>query len=184
MRKTTSSYIVLKKSRIHSVGVFAKKNIPEGTRIIEYVGEKVTKAESDRRADIPLEKNKKNGVYGAVYIFILNKRHDIDGNVSYNTARFINHSCDPNCETEIIGGHIWVVALCDIKKGKEIAYNYNYDIEDYEDHKCCCGSKRCVGYITDEDYWPRLKKKEKAKKEKLKKAKKAKKAKKTTIKRK
>ena len=175
MRKTTSPYTFLKKSRIHSTGIFAKKDIPKGTRIIEYVGEKVTKAESDRRANIPLEKNKKNSGFGAVYIFILNKRHDIDGNVSYNTARFINHSCDPNCETEIIRGHIWVIALRDIKKGKEIAYNYNYNIEDYEDHKCVCGSKRCVGYIVDEDYWPRLKKKEKAKKEKLKKAKKVKK---------
>ena len=172
MRKTTSSYIVLKKSRIHSSGIFVKKEIPKGARIIEYVGEKVTKVEADRRADIPLEKNKKDGGYGAVYIFILNKRHDIDGNVSYNTARFINHSCDPNCETEIIRGHICVVALRDIKKGKELSYNYNYGIEDYEDHKCCCGSRRCVGYIVDEDYWPRLKKKEKMKKEKLKKVKK------------
>jgi len=170
MRKTTSPYTYLKKSRIHSAGLFAKKDIPKGARIIEYVGEKVTKAESDRRANIPLEKNKKNGEFGAVFIFILNKRDDIDGNVSYNTARFINHSCDPNCETEIIRGHIWVIALRNIKKGKEIAYNYNYDIEDYEDHKCRCGSRRCVGYIMDEDYWPRLKKKEKKKKEKWEKA--------------
>jgi len=184
MRKTTSPYIVIKKSRIHSSGVFAKTNIAKGTRIIEYVGEKVTKAESDRRADIPLGKNKKNGIYGAVYIFILNKRDDIDGNVPYNTARLINHSCDPNCETEIIRGHIWVIAVRDIKKGEELAYNYNYDIEDYEDHKCYCGSRRCVGYIVDEDYWPRLKRKEKAKKKKLKKAKKAKKTKKKKKKRK
>jgi len=173
MRKITSPYIVIKKSRIHSAGIFAKNDISKGTRVIEYVGEKITKAVADRRADIPLEKNKKNGAYGAVYIFILNKRHDIDGNVKYNTARLINHSCDPNCETEIIRGHIWVIAIRDIKKGKEIAYNYNYDVEDYEDHQCCCGSKRCVGYILDEDYWPRLKRKEKIKKEKSKKAKKA-----------
>ena len=171
MRKQTSPYILIRKSRIHSAGIFAKKNIPKGTRIIEYVGEKITKAESDRRADIPLEKNKKNSTYGAVYIFILNKRDDIDGNVTYNTARFINHSCDSNCETEIIHGHIWVIAIRDIKRGEELAYNYNYDIEDYEDHKCHCGSKRCVGYIIDEDHWPRLKRKEKAKKEKLKKMK-------------
>ena len=70
---------------------------------------------------------------------------DIDGNVKYNTARFINHSCDPNCETDVIRGHIWVIALRDIKKGEELAYNYNYEYEDYEDHKCRCGSNRCVG---------------------------------------
>ena len=169
MRKITSPHIILKRSRIHSYGIFAKKDIPKDTRIIEYVGEKVTKAEADRRADIPLEKSKKNGEYGAVYIFILNKKHDVDGNVSYNTARFINHSCDPNCETEVIRGRIWVIALHNIKKGAELSYNYNYEYEDYEDHKCWCRSKHCVGYILDEDYWPRLRKREKAKKKKLKK---------------
>jgi len=166
MRKTTSPYIIVKKSRIHSTGVFAKKDIPKGTRIIEYVGDKLTKAESDRRADIPLKKNKKDSSHGAVYIFILNKRFDIDGSVSHNTARFINHSCDPNCETEIIRGHIWVIALRDIKKGKELVYNYNYDYEDYEDHKCRCGTSRCVGYILDEEFWSRLKRKEKLRKKK------------------
>ncbi|MCK5083439.1 MAG: SET domain-containing protein-lysine N-methyltransferase, partial [Candidatus Omnitrophica bacterium] len=118
------------------------------------------KAESERRASIPLEKNKENSEYGAVYIFNLNKRHDIDGNVSYNTARFINHSCDSNCETEIIRGHIWIIALRDIKKGEELSYNYNYDFEDYEDHKCRCGSNRCIGYILDEDHWPQLRRME------------------------
>jgi len=142
------------------------QNIPKDTRVIEYVGEKVTKAEADRRADIPLNRNKKNGEYGAVYIFILNKRHDIDGNVSHNTARFINHSCDPNCETEIIRGHIWIIALRDIKKGEEISYNYNYEIEDYKDHACQCGSNRCIGYILDEDQWPKMRKNRESKKAK------------------
>ena len=156
MRRTTSPHIKIKESRIHSIGIFAKKDIPKGTRIIEYVGEKIGKTESDRRANTPLEKNKKDSDYGAVYIFNLNKRHDIDGNVPYNTARFINHSCDSNCETEIIRGRIWIIALRDIKKGEELAYNYNYDLEDYEDHECRCGSNRCVGYILDEDLWLQL----------------------------
>ncbi len=160
MRRTTSPHIKVKESRIHSTGVFARVDIPKGARIIEYVGDRITKVESDRRADIPLENNKQNESYGAVYIFNLNKRHDIDGNVSFNTARFINHSCDPNCETEIIRGHIWIIALRDIKKGEELSYNYNYDFEDYEDHVCRCGSHLCVGYILDEDHWPRLKRRE------------------------
>src|SRR3990167_9549390 len=99
-RKTTSPYFTVKKSNIHSSGVFAKRDIPKGARIIEYVGERITKAQSDRRAVIPLEKNRKNSDFGAVYLLILNKRYDIDGNVPYNTARFVNHSCEPNCETE------------------------------------------------------------------------------------
>ncbi|MCK5259562.1 MAG: SET domain-containing protein-lysine N-methyltransferase [Candidatus Omnitrophica bacterium] len=164
MRRTTSPHVRIKESRIHSTGIFAEKDIPKGTRIIEYVGEKISKSESDRRADIPLEENKKNSEYGAVYIFDLNKRHDIDGNVPYNTAKFINHSCDPNCETEIIRGHVWIIALRDIKEGEELAYNYNYSFEDYEEHECRCGSNRCVGYILDEDHWPRLRQEEKLKK--------------------
>lgn len=168
----TSEYAKVNKSSIHNNGVFAKKFIPEGTRIIEYVGEKITKAESDRRADIPIEKNKKNSDHGAVYIFTLNKKYDIDGYVPYNTARNINHSCDPNAESDIIKGKIWIIATRDIEKGEEIVYNYNYDWEDYEDHKCRCGSKRCVGYILAEEFWPKLKRKRKKAKNKKKKAKK------------
>jgi len=157
--KSTSPYIVVKKSGIHNQGVFAKKDISEGTRIIEYIGEKVTKAESERRADIPLNRSKENKECGAVYLFELNKRYDIDGDVPYNTARFINHSCDPNCETDVIRGHIWIIALRDIKKGEELSYNYGYGYDDYEEHECRCRADNCVGYILDEDHWPKLRRK-------------------------
>ena len=159
MKKVSSPYICVKSSKIHSKGIFAKKDIPEGTRIIEYVGEKITKAESDRRADIPLKRAKKNKKYGAVYIFELNKRYDLDGDVPYNTAKYINHSCNPNCETDIIRGRIWIIALRDIQKGEEISYNYGYGYEDFQEHKCECGADNCVGYILDEDHWPKLKRK-------------------------
>ncbi len=159
MKPTTSPYIRVSKSYIHGIGIYAKKNIKEGTKIIEYVGERITKAESDRRADIPLEENKKNPELGAVYIFTLNKKHDIDGHVKYNTARYINHSCDPNCESDIIKGKIWIVALRDIKKGEELSYNYGYDLDSYEDHPCHCGSYNCTGYILGEDYWPAFRRK-------------------------
>ncbi len=157
MKKTTSPYITVKGSSIHNKGVFAKKDIPEGTRIIEYVGEKITKKESDRRADEDIEASKKDNNKGAVYLFELNKRYDIDGNVPWNTARFINHSCDPNCETDIIKGHIWIIAIRDIKKGEELSYDYGYDLDSFEDHPCRCGSKNCVGYIVSEEHRPKLK---------------------------
>jgi len=157
--RTTSPYISVTKSSIHSLGVFAKQDIPAGTRVIEYVGERITKAESDRRAELPLERSKKDNSCGAVYIFELNKRYDIDGDVFYNTARYINHSCDPNCETEISRGHIWIVALRDIKKGEELSYNYGYSYDDHEDHPCNCGSPRCVGYILAEEHWSKAKRK-------------------------
>ena len=156
-KRTSSPYIVVRGSVIHGKGVFARKRIPAGTRVIEYVGEKITKAESERRGEIVLSSNKHDRTKGAVYIFTLNKRHDIDGNVAYNTARVINHSCRPNCEAQLIHGHIWIVAVTEIGKGEELSYNYGYDMDDYESHPCRCGAHGCLGYIVAEEHWPKLK---------------------------
>lgn len=146
--------ISVKTSSIHSKGVFAKTDIAKGTKIIEYVGQKITKKEAGRRVDASIDSHRKNQSDGAVYIFELNKRYDIDGNVPHNSARHINHSCDPNAETEIIRGKIWIIAIKDIKKGEEITYNYGYDFEpDYVDHPCRCQTARCVGYILKEEFW-------------------------------
>lgn len=157
MRKTTSKYIVVKSSGIHNKGIFAKTDIPKGTKIIEYVGEKITKKESEKRGDMVIEESKNDKTKGSVYIFELNKKYDIDGYPLYNTARWINHSCDPNCETENINGHIWIIAIKDIKKGEELSYDYGYCLECYEDHPCKCGSKSCVGYIVSEEHRIKLK---------------------------
>jgi len=146
MKKTTSPYISVKNSKIHNNGVFAKKDIAEGTRVIEYVGEKITHKEAIRRAEVELIRAKNDKSYGAVYLFELNKRQDVDGNVPYNTARLINHSCDPNCETDIIRGRIWVIAIRDIKETEELTYNYGYNFDDYEDHLCECGTKICIHF--------------------------------------
>ena len=154
-----------KKSKIHSSGLFAKKDIKKGTKVIEYRGLKITKAQSDRIADVHLEANKKSGMHGAVYIFTLNQTHDINGKVSWNTAKYINHSCDPNCETDIVRGKIWISSIRDIKKDEELSYDYGYDMHNFEDHKCRCGSKNCFGYIVRSNLrWRVLKKLEKKKK--------------------
>lgn len=153
---TRSPFIIKRRSTIHGFGIYARKFIPKGTRIIEYVGERISKIEAERRAHKDLFVSKTDLEKGAVYIFVLNKRYDIDGNVGYNTAKYINHSCDPNCETEIIRGKIWVIALKDILKGDELSYNYGYDLDDYEEHPCRCLTNRCVGFIASEDLWPRL----------------------------
>lgn len=143
-------------SGIHGSGVFALKSIPKGTRFLEYVGEKITKAESERRAWKQIERSKKSGE-GAVYIFELNSRYDIDGNFPWNPARLINHSCTPNCESEIVRGKIWIQAIRNIKKGEELLCDYGYDIEGFEDHPCLCGAANCVGYIVKQDQWDELK---------------------------
>jgi len=158
MKPTTSEYIEVRESCIHNNGIFASKNIPKGTKIIQYIGEKITKSEANRRGWKVIEESKNSKTLGAVYIFILNNKTDIDGYVPYNTARYINHSCSPNCETEIINKEIWIMALRDIKNGEELSYNYGYEIEDYEDHPCKCGSNNCVGYIVAEYQWSKLKK--------------------------
>ena len=157
MKSNENLLVEVRKSSIHNKGVFAKVDIPKGVKIIEYLGDKITKAESEKRAIAPLKKSKLSDKHGAVYIFTLNSRFDIDGNVPHNKARFINHSCDPNCETQIINKRIWIVSLKRIKKDEEISYNYGYDIDDYEEHVCKCGAKNCAGYILDKNLWKKIK---------------------------
>ena len=149
-----------KKSHVHGRGLFAVQNIKKGLKIIEYIGDKVTKKEGDKRADKQIKQYKKNKNNGMVYIFELNKLYDIDGSVSHNHAKLINHSCNPNCEVEIINNEIWISAVKNIKKYTELSYNYGYSYDtDYVDHVCKCGSSKCVGYILDEDHWSKLKNK-------------------------
>jgi hypothetical protein len=146
---------VVKTSSIHNQGVFAARDIPEGTRIIDYRGHKISKAESTRRGNAQIEESGRTGE-GAVYLFVLNKKQDIDGNVPWNDARLINHTCNPNCEAQIIRGTIWIIATKNIPAGTELGFNYGFDLETWEDHPCLCGSKNCIGWIAGKEYWPEL----------------------------
>ena len=150
----------VKKSKVHGTGVFVTCDIIKNLPIIEYIGEKVSKSEGDKRSSERIKKylDKKNE--GSVYIFELNKRYDIDGSPKYNKARYINHSCSPNCEVDIIKGKIWISSILDIKKGEELNYDYGYpfDKDDFRDHICKCGAKNCIGYIISQDDWPKYKK--------------------------
>ena len=132
-------------SGIHGTGGYARQDIASGARVIEYVGEKITKAESLRRC----EQNNQ-------YIFTLDDEFDLDGNVPWNPARFINHSCAPNCDAELETGRVWIVANREITSGEEITFNYNFDLEDYKEHPCRCGSSNCVGYIVAEEFFDHL----------------------------
>ncbi len=146
---------LVRQSSSHNQGVFAARDIPLGTRILDYRGHKITKAESIRRGNAQIEGSAQSGE-GAVYIFVLNQKHDIDGNVPWNDARLINHTCSPNCEAQIIRGTIWLIATQDIAQGTELGFNYGFDLETWEDHPCRCGAANCCGYILGEDYWPEL----------------------------
>ena len=129
-------------SRIDGQGLFAAQDIAKGTRIIAYIGEKITRQESARRL-----------AAGNAYIFHLNYRYALDGETLANTARYINHSCDPNCAVEKTHDTLWIVALRDITEGEELSYNYGYTLEHYQDNPCNCGAKNCCGYILARQYW-------------------------------
>jgi SET domain-containing protein len=137
-----TALVLFKCSPIHGTGGFAKTAIRNGTRILEYLGERISKGESLRRC----EQNN-------AFIFTLNDVQDLDGNVAWNPARLINHSCAPNCEAEKDDDRIWIIATRDIQAGEEITFNYGYDLEDYKDYPCQCGSPKCVGYIVAEEFF-------------------------------
>ena len=154
-KATPSPWVAASNSGIHGNGLFAKCAIPKGTGVIEYVGRVITKAEAERIEDERLARADR-GERTAIYTFILNTRYDIDGNVSWNVARFANHSCDPNCEALLDSGHIWITALRDITPGEEITYDYRFDWNLCRDHPCHCGAGDCTGYILRKDLRWRL----------------------------
>ncbi|MEM1441375.1 MAG: SET domain-containing protein-lysine N-methyltransferase [Verrucomicrobiota bacterium] len=158
-----SEWCEVRRSGVHGRGLFAKKAIPKGTYVIEYVGERIGKDESNERGWAQMDRARETGD-AAVYIFTLDDDWDIDGNVPENAARLMNHSCKPNCEAFIEEDAIWIAALNDIPKNAELFFNYGFDLENYEDHPCGCGAENCIGFIAGEDYWPSLRRKLAAKK--------------------
>ncbi len=140
-REPINEWLELGASGIHGRGGFARCAIPAETSIIEYVGERVTKEESTRRC-----------VEGNPYIFTINDEWDIDGDVSWNPARFLNHSCGPNCEAQQEEDRVWLVALRDIEAGEELTFNYGYDIGEWRDYPCGCGAPNCLGFIVAEEF--------------------------------
>lgn len=160
----------IRASPLHGRGVFARQPIAAGTRLLEYSGERITKAESLRRCEA-----------GNVFIIGLDDTWDIDGAVGENPARYINHSCAPNCEAVIeeevtlelaseppatpddlrcegmnSESRIYIDAVRDIAAGEELTFNYGYDLDNYDEHPCRCGAPTCVGFIVAEEFFPEL----------------------------
>ena len=144
----------IKDSKIDKKGLYAKKDIAPGTRIIQYIGKLITKKQTENNDKFDNDKD--------IYLFNLNKRYDLDGDFKWNTARLINHSCDPNCEVEGKGLKLWIISIRDINKNEELTYDYGFSFdENYKDFPCKCGSKNCCGYIVREGSRWRIKKKKK-----------------------
>lgn len=134
-------------SSIHHLGAFACRRIPKETQIARYFGKKISKKLSAQR----LKK-------GNAYIFCLNEEVDVDGDVPNNLAKYLNHSCSPNCETRQIADEIQIYSLMPIAPGEEITINYGYGLEDYSDHPCRCGAANCAGYIVAEAFFDHVRK--------------------------
>ena len=128
-------------SCIAGQGLFTAQDIKKSTKVIRYTGEKINQAESDRRL-----------AAGNVYIFGLDERYAIDGNTHKNTARYINHSCEPNAG---LSAKLEMIALRDIKAGEELFWDYStWMLERHWEMKCYCGSSQCRQVVRDFDLLP------------------------------
>lgn len=169
----TSPWIKVRNSKIHGKGVFAAKRIPKGTRVIEYLGDRISHAEADAR----YEDHDPNDNH--TFLFIVDKKTVIDAGVGGNAARFINHSCDGNCESVIEDRRVFIETTRVVQKGEELGYDYEIGREKDdppnvdEIFACRCGSPKCRGTML----WPpKDPRKPKAKKKAKKKTKKKSKA--------
>jgi SET domain-containing protein len=142
--------IKVRRSKVHGMGVFAARPIRKGRRVVEYLGERVTHAEADRRYDDKDESD------NHTFLFIVDRKTVIDAGVGGNDARYINHSCDPNCESVTQNRRVFIEAIRNIDIGEELAYDYQIqrDADDPanvdEVFACRCGAKACRGTML----WP------------------------------
>lgn len=141
---------VVRKSKVHGLGAFATRRIRKGERIIEYLGERVSHAEADRRYE------SKDPNDNHTFLFTVDSRTVIDAGVNGNDARFFNHSCDPNCESVIENRRVFIDAIRDIEPGEELTYDYQIGREPDdppnvdEIFACRCGAPNCRGTML----WP------------------------------
>jgi uncharacterized protein len=137
----------IRRSEISGRGAFATQFIPAGTRIIEYKGERISTAEADRRyPDDPSHPHH-------TFLFSIDDEVVVDAAFRGNAARWINHSCDPNCDAVIEDGRIFIEAVRDIEPGEELSYDYNFILEERHTpalkrrYPCFCGTEKCRGTI-------------------------------------
>ncbi len=149
-----SRSIALRRSPIHGNGVFAVRNITTGVELIEYQGKRMTHAEADEHYEGDVDS-------GHTFLFTLNEHYVIDGNQNGNDARWINHSCDPNCEALLIENEdgdpakdrVVIESLREIRRGEELTYNYGIVLEERHTARlkklweCRCGSPKCTGTL-------------------------------------
>lgn len=140
--KAQRPLFIVRDSRIHGKGVFAAKKIPAGTLIIEYEGERISAREAAKR-------HNRKGNSNHTFFFSLHNGRVIDGESQGNDARWINHTCAPNCEAIEENGQVFIYALRDIRRGEELGYDYKLFIEERytptlkRAYACRCGAADC-----------------------------------------
>jgi uncharacterized protein len=136
-------------SPIHGYGVFAARRIRRGTTVIEYLGERVSHAQADARYE---DKSPKDN---HTFLFTVDAKTVIDAGVDGNEARFINHGCEPNCESTAVNKRIFIEAIRTIRPGEELSYDYQIQRDDDDDdgvdevYACRCGAKNCRGSMLE-----------------------------------
>lgn len=146
MKPPQSTLYEVRRSRIQGRGAFAIKPIRKGQRVDEYWGQRITHEEADRRYD-------DNDGRHHTFLFVLDDDTVLDARFGGNDARFINHSCEPNCETVIDDGHIYIKAIKAIQPETELTYDYSFEWQDAFEpvdiryYACRCGSAKCRGTI-------------------------------------
>jgi len=155
----------MRRSDVHGNGVFAVDDLAEGETLIEYKGEVISWKEALRRH--PHDPTQPNHTF----YFHIDDGRVIDGNVNGNAARWINHSCEPNCEADEVNGRVYIKALRNIAAGEELNYDYGLIIDEpytpklLAEFPCWCGSENCRGtLLTPKDEDEEKKKKKKARK--------------------
>jgi uncharacterized protein len=159
-------YVAVRESEIHGRGVYASRRIRKGTRIIEYVGDRISHDEADARYDA------KPADDGHTFLFVVDDDLCIDAGIGGNAARFINHKCDANCETVIEDRRVFIEAIRTIEPGEELGYDYQLTWESTDDpeelklYACRCGAADCRGTMLDRESLDAKRRKEKAKRKK------------------
>jgi SET domain-containing protein len=141
----------VRRSDIHGRGVYAARRIRKGTRVVEYLGDRISHEQADARYEAKGQDD------GHTFLFVVNDKVVIDAGVGGNDARFINHSCDPNCETVIEGARVFIEAIRTIQPGEELGYEYGLTWESTDDpaelanYACRCGATGCRGTMLDRE---------------------------------
>ncbi|MES2308471.1 MAG: SET domain-containing protein-lysine N-methyltransferase [Verrucomicrobiota bacterium] len=146
LSKNNHPYLEVRNSKIHGKGVYAKGPIAPRTQIIEYTGEKISHAESDRR-ELLRQKRKAKGKPSDIFMFELDEKWYIDGTKNGSIARYINHSCNANCTPRLRDNRIWYFSNRTIKKGEELSIDYGFDFDVWSENLCRCGAPQCIGFI-------------------------------------